>query len=126
MKLLIDTHLFIWASIQPELLSWTAAEALADPGNLVLVSAISAYEIELKRTRDAALVRMPASLDVAVAEQRWIWLALDPSHASEAGRLPKLHGDPFDRMIIAQARIENATIVSKDRWFPAYGAPILW
>jgi PIN domain nuclease of toxin-antitoxin system len=126
MKLLIDTHVFVWASVQPDLLSPVAAEALSDPGNLVLVSAISAYEIELKRERDAALARMPADLDIAATEQRLAWLDLEARHAAEAGRLPKLHGDPFDRMIIAQARIENATIVSKDKWFPAYGAPILW
>jgi PIN domain nuclease of toxin-antitoxin system len=126
MRLLIDTHVFVWASIQPELLSQAAADAVANPDNLVLVSAVSAYEIELKRERDAALARMPADLAIAAAEQRFSWLTLAPRHAAEAGRLPKLHGDPFDRMIIAQAKIENATIVTKDKWFPAYGAPVLW
>ncbi len=78
MKLLADTHVFVWASIQPELLSPVAADALTDLANAVLLSTISAYEVELKRERDPALMRMPANLDHAMTALSWSWLPLAP------------------------------------------------
>jgi PIN domain nuclease of toxin-antitoxin system len=126
MRLLIDTHVFVWLSVQPDLLSKRAAEAISDPDNDVLVSAVTAYEIELKRSRDPVLRRVPADLDLAVSAQQLQWLSVTYAHAAAAGQLPRLHGDPFDRLIIAQALAEGASVVSVDRWFPAYGVPVLW
>ena len=79
----------------------------------------------MKRFRPV-LARLPADLERAAAAQGIAWLDLTPEHAITAGRLPRLHGDPFDRFIIAQAIREGATVVSADRWFRAYGLPVIW
>ncbi len=126
MKLLIDSHALVWSATEQSSLGSRAREAITDPSNQVLVSAITAYEPELKRVRDPLLARLPDNLDEAVRAQNFEWLAVTAEHASEAGKLPRLHGDPFDRIIIAQAFVEGAVIVSADRWFPGYGVPLLW
>ncbi len=126
MKLLLDTHAFVWAVARSRLLSKRAVELIEDTGNLVLVSAVSAYEIEFKRSRDATLAALPADLDEAVGLQGFDWLALSPAHAVAAGRLPRLSGDPFDRFLAAQALAENATLVTRDPLVAAYGPVVAW
>jgi PIN domain nuclease of toxin-antitoxin system len=126
MKLLLDTHAFIWAISRSRLLSARAAELIKDPENRVLVSAASAYEIEFKRARDPALAALPADLGEAVDEQGFEWLAVSPAHAVTAGRLPRLSGDPFDRILAAQALAENATILTRDPLVVAYGPVSAW
>ncbi len=101
------------------------AEAKAKLSELV-ARAITAYELELTRLRDPLLALLPDDLDDAVRGQNFEWLAATSEHASEAGRLPRLHGDPFDRTIIAQAFVEGAGVVSADRWFTGYGVPLPW
>ncbi len=126
MKLLIDSHALVWSATERSSLSLRAKQAIADSSNLILVSAITAYELELKRLRDPLLARLPDDLDDAVTGQGFEWLPMTPEHAREAAQLPRLHGDPFDRIIIAQAFVEGAVVVSADRWFPGYGVPLLW
>ena len=119
MNLLLDTHAFVWAIAQSRLLSRRAAALMSDRANLVWVSAVSANEIEFKRLRDPILAALPADLDEAVQLQGFEWLPLRPAHAIAAGRLPRSHGDPFDRMLAAQALVEQATLLSLD---PLVGA----
>jgi PIN domain nuclease of toxin-antitoxin system len=126
MRLLLDTHVLIWAAIEPGRISRRAAAAIEDPGNDLLLSAVSAYEVAYKRDRDPALSGLPVDLRSSVASRGLAWLDITPSHATEAGRLPRHHGDPFDRILIAQARAEGAVVVSADRRFPAYGVSVLW
>jgi PIN domain nuclease of toxin-antitoxin system len=126
MKLLIDTHVFVWGAVQASLLSQRARDALSDPDAEVLLSAASAYEIEFKRDHDPLLQRMPTDLVGSLAGRGLVWLAITPGHADAAGKLARLHGDPFDRLIIAQAFAEGASVVSADRWFPAYGVRVVW
>ena len=126
MKLLLDTHAFVWAAVEPDRLSARVTALLTDRRNAVLVSAASAYEIEYKRLRDAALTRMPLDLLAAVEAMDFAWLAMSPDHAVAAGRLPRLHGDPFDRILMAQAQAEGAALVTLDSQLPAYGVSIVW
>jgi PIN domain nuclease of toxin-antitoxin system len=126
MKLLLDTHAFVWAVARSRLLSKRAVELIEDPGNIVLVSAVSAYEIEFKRPGDARLAALPADLDTAVVLQGFDWLPLSPAHAVAAGRLPRLAGDPFDRCLAAQAQVENATLLTRDPLVAAYGPVVAW
>lgn len=126
MKLLLDTHAFIWAIAQPRLLSRRVAALIADSANVVLISAVSVYEIEFKRVRDPLLNSLPADLGEAVMLSGYEWLPLSPTHAAMAGRLPRLSGDPFDRMLAAQGLIEPATVVTKDPAIGAYGAVVAW
>jgi PIN domain nuclease of toxin-antitoxin system len=125
-KLLLDTHAFVWAMAQSHLLSPRAAKLIEDGANVVLVSAASAYEIEYKRARDPVLSRLPVDLDEAVSRLGFEWLDLTLAHAVMAGRLPRLHGDPFDRMLAAQALVENATLLTRDPFVVAYGPVVAW
>ncbi len=126
MKLLLDTHTFVWAIARSRLLSARVVSLIQDTDNQVLVSAVSAYEIEFKRARDPALAALPADLDEAVRLQGFEWLPVLPSHAVAAGRLPRLSGDPFDRLLAAQALTENATILTRDASVVAYGPVAVW
>lgn len=126
MKLLIDTHVLIWALSDSRRLSRQAAGLLTDGSNEALVSAGSAYEIEFKRSRSEELARLPADLHDAAEAVGLSWLPISPAHAVMAGRLPRLHGDPFDRIIVAQALMENATVLTCDALIAPYGVPTLW
>lgn len=129
--LLLDTHAFLWAVRDPALLSDPASGALQDPGNDLLVSAVTAFELAQKHRTG----RMPEVADVlasyasAVATLGARPLPLDDRHALEAGSLPWPHRDPFDRLLVAQARVEGAVLVTKDRVLrhePPDGLVTLW
>ena len=124
MRLLLDTHVLIWAVRAPDLLTDRVLGLLEDQNNELLVSVVSAYEIEFKRDPDLAV--MPPQLTALLRQMDMNWLSLTERHAVLAGKLPRLHGDPFDRFMIAQARIEEATLVTKDRVIPKYGIPTIW
>ncbi len=126
MRLLLDTHAFVWAIARPALLSRRAAALIVDTDNVILISAVSAYEIEFKRSRDPLLGALPADLGEAVGLAGYEWLSLTREHAAMAGRLPRLSGDPFDRILAAQGLIEPATVVTKDPAVGAYGAVTAW
>lgn len=126
MKLLLDTHVFIWAAVDPARLGERVRRLIRDRGNAVLLSAISAYEIEFKRHRDPFLDRVPRDLEKAATLRDFGWLAVTASHASRAGRLPRLHGDPFDRILVAQAMVERAALISANKRLPAYGVEVIW
>ncbi len=126
MKLLIDTHVLIWWLTEPSRLSSRGLEVLNADGVEVLVSAVSAYEIELKRSADPLLQRMPTDLVSAVFAEGFDWLRITPEDAIVAGRLPRRHRDPWDRLLIAQAQRRELPILTKDAAFLAYGVPTLW
>ena len=111
----------IWAGegrVGPE-----TREAIEEHADQILVSAASVWEIEVKR----ALGRLRAPDDVIdlVDSSRFDRLAIDFDHALEAGRLPLIHGDPFDRMLIAQARVEGLTLATADATIPRYDVAVL-
>jgi PIN domain nuclease of toxin-antitoxin system len=126
MKLLLDTHAFVWVTTNTALLSPRATSLLSDPDNEIQVSAVSAYEIENKRSRDAELQRMPFNLNDSVALMGFRWLPVTWEHAQEAARLPSHHRDPWDRILIAQALTEDSRLVSVDRQFEAYNVRVEW
>jgi PIN domain nuclease of toxin-antitoxin system len=127
-RLLLDTHAFLWWLDGDRRLSRPARAAIADDRNAVLVSAASAWEIATK----SRLGRLPGAADVAgdipgcVSRQRFESLEISLLHAQRAGRLPGDHRDPFDRMLIAQAQIEDLTLVTNERLFDQYGVTRLW
>lgn len=126
MKLLLDTHVLIWALARSDRLPTRVAALLVDRSNDVWVSAVSAYEIEFKRPRSPEIAGLPADLEGAAAETGFQWMPVEARHAVVAGRLPALHRDPFDRLLTAQALAENATLITRDPWLAPYGAPTLW
>ena len=126
MIIILDSHVLVWSATDTARLSARAKDAITDRSNRVLVSAVSAYELELKRPRDPTLSDLPTNLDEAVIGQGFDWLPLSHDQAAQAGRLPRHHGDPFDRLIIAQAFAEGAGVATADRWFAAYGVAVIW
>jgi PIN domain nuclease of toxin-antitoxin system len=119
MRLLLDTHVFVWWYTDADRLSATARQAIADPANEVSVSAVVAWEIAIKRA--LGRMRFDASVEQAVAEEGFLPLPITLRHAELVGALPRHHGDPFDRLLLAQAQAESMTLVSQDAQLRAYG-----
>jgi len=128
-RLLLDTHTFLWWAFTDRKLSRHAIAAISDEdANQVLVSAASAWEIAVKhrigKLPDAQAIA--GDIAGAIAEEGFNELAVSVEHAERAGRLPGHHRDPFDRMLIAQAISEDLTLVSNERAFDVYGVKRLW
>jgi PIN domain nuclease of toxin-antitoxin system len=125
MKLLVDTHAALWSLAQDARLSQAAERALRDADhNEVLLSAAVVWEVAIKR----ALGKLDAPSDF---RERWLHagahgLPIDLVHAAHVTHLPFHHRDPFDRLLVAQALLEDARIVSHDPAFAAYGVPLVW
>lgn len=122
MRLLLDTHALLWW-LADEDLTTQARDAIADPANLVVVSAASAWEISIKRA--LGKLAAPDDLEQQVQEGGFSPLPISIAHALAAGQLARHHEDPFDRMLIAQALAEGLTIVTRDKRFNDYGVPLL-
>ena len=124
MRLLVDTHVVIWAASGDPRLAPDVAAALADRRNEVLASAVVVWEVAIKR----ALGRLRAPDDIAdvLLQAGATPLAVSLQHAAAVEHLPRHHGDPFDRLLVAQARLEGAVIVSGDAALRAYDVPVLW
>ena len=128
MRLLLDTHAFLWWLAGNERLSQQARQAIANEANDVLVSAASAWEIATKhrlgKLRNAEIV----ALDIAgaISGQGFEELAITVDDAGRAGELPGRHRDPFDRMLISQALARNLVLISIETLFDQYGVRRLW
>lgn len=117
-RLLLDTHTFLWCLSDVERLSEGTCATIADPHNEVFVSAITGWEIAVKRARGRLVA--PDHLSVLVEERGFTHLPLTFQHAEQAGRLPMHHRDPFDRFLIAQARAEELILVTQDGHISQY------
>jgi len=123
LKLLLDTCAVVWFTEDAPQLSGPAAAAIEKPDNVILLSAVVAWEIAIKR----ALGKLPANnyLDVLLAAGG-AELPVRIAHARAVETLPPHHSDPFDRLLIAQAHAENATLVSADERIRRYDVSMLW
>jgi PIN domain nuclease of toxin-antitoxin system len=125
-RLLIDAQALIWYVDQDHLLSPVAHAAMTDPANELLLSVATLWEIGIK----VGIGKLPLSLpycdwmNKAIADLGLIILPI--AFADAQANLPKHHGDPFDRMLIAQAQVEGMPVVSADTHFDAYGISRLW
>ena len=128
MRILLDTHAFLWWLQGSPRLSPTARTAIDDAGNVILVSAASAWEITTKYR----LGKLPGAAVVAsdvsgvIADQGFDELPITVDDAARAGALPSPHGDPFDRMLAAQALSRRLTLVSVDQVLDGFGVARLW
>jgi PIN domain nuclease of toxin-antitoxin system len=126
-RLLLDTHAFLWAAADPDQLKPKARAAIEDSGNEVLVSAAVAWEISVK----LALGKLTVPADPAVWFPARVHslgfqeLAITAAHALGVGGLPNVHRDPFDRIMIAQAQIEGLTLVTRDSENQKYPVHVL-
>jgi PIN domain nuclease of toxin-antitoxin system len=119
-RLLLDTHVLLWWLADDRKLAKPAREIIANPNNEVHVSSASVWEAAIK----AALGRLEIELDdleEAIVQNGFRQLPIGFRHALTAGRLPSVHRDPFDRMLVAQASVEELRVVSHDRVFERYG-----
>lgn len=123
MKLLADSHVLVWWLDDPGRLSAGAREAIADPRNDVLISAASIWELGLKIARGK--LRMPENFLTVLREDGFSDLAVTNDHARRSIHLPPVHGDPFDRMLIAQSLEEGLVLVTRDQLIQQYEVPLL-
>lgn len=127
MRVLLDTHTFMFAFDSPQQLSRRAREVIESPDIKRFVSTLSLAEIAIK-IRIGKLV-MPTERHYYFNQLEALdarLLPLDAAHAFELFHLPRHHRDPFDRMLIAQAKAEGLTLITRDRAFEAYGVQVLW
>ncbi len=128
MRLLLDTHTFLWWVFADAKLSRRAREAILDEENEAIISAVTAWEIATKyrigKLPEASVVAN--DIAGAIASEGFVELSLSVAHAQRAGSLGGSHRDPFDRMLAAQSMLENLTLVSNDRAFDQYAIARLW
>ena len=128
MRLLIDTHVLIWSLTDQVKLSPVVSAAMLDLDNEIFVSAVSIYEVLYKRlrARGAPLERMPVDLEKVAEDQGLSWLPILPGDCAVAAALPGYHRDPWDRILVAQAKRRDLLLVTVDEDVRAYDVPIFW
>jgi len=122
-NLLLDTHALLWWLSDSEELGNKAREAIADPGQLVFVSAVSVWEITIKKA--LGKLDVPTELPEVLAGEPFLHLDMTVEHAFKVGELPMHHRDPFDRLLIAQCLVDGLTLVTHDADISRYDVPIL-
>jgi PIN domain nuclease of toxin-antitoxin system len=123
MKLLLDTHAFLWWDAKDAHLPEAFRSAIGSPWNEVYVSAVSVWEIAIKRASGKLTFR--ASAARSIEEYGFLPLAITVEQAEWAGGLPQLHRDPFDRLLVAQAQLEGLVLVTVDKQILRYQVPHL-
>ena len=128
MKGLLDTHTFLWWNLGDPQLSQTAREFISDGNNEVYLSAASAWEIAIKCAKGR--LTLPENPERYVgnrmAHYRFLPLPIQLSHALHVFGLPAIHQDPFDRLLIAQSRLEDIPIVTSDSEMARYKVQVIW
>ena len=128
MRLLLDTHALLWWLAGDAALSPAARAAIAEETNAVFVSAASLWEITTKHRLGKLVLSAALLSDLTgvVTDQGFLGLPISLRHAQRAGDLPVPHRDPFDRMLVAQAILDDLVLVSNEHPFDAYGVVRLW
>jgi PIN domain nuclease of toxin-antitoxin system len=122
-KLLLDSHAFLWWIMDRPRLTDHAGDEISDRGNTVLISAATIWELEIKRA--SGRLEFDVDLPHEVARRSFTPLPVTSEHGVTAARLPPHHSDPFDRMLVAQAQIEGLTIVTSDRIISRYDVAVM-
>ncbi|GAB4356149.1 MAG: type II toxin-antitoxin system VapC family toxin [Methylohalobius sp. ZOD2] len=125
MKLLLDTHLLLWAAGLPERLPAKAHQLLEDPDNDLLFSAANLWEIAIKSNLDRDDFQVDARvLRRGLIDNGYLELPITSQHAVEIDLLPPIHKDPFDRILLAQATVEGITLLTADTLLARYPGPV--
>jgi PIN domain nuclease of toxin-antitoxin system len=127
-RLLLDTHAFLWFITTDANLSATAKSLISDPGNEILISPASYWETAIKVSIGKYPLSVPFETFITqgINGNRFRILAIEPGHAAVLTTLPFHHRDPFDRMLVAQAQVERISLVSNDAILDLYGINRLW
>ena len=128
MRLLLDTHALIWWWLDGPQLPKSGRDAIGSPANDIFVSAATVWEIATKwRIGKLQEIEDPESQYAPLmARNGFVSLPIDDRHTMRAGLLPGEHRDPFDRLIAAQALIEDLTVITRDPAFAAFGCDVIW
>jgi PIN domain nuclease of toxin-antitoxin system len=122
---LLDTHILLWAAAGSDRLTSAARRLIGDPANTLVFSAASLWEIAIKSGLGRDDVQVDAKrLRTGLRDNGYVELPVTGAHAAAVAELPPLHRDPFDRLLIAQARIEGLELVTADRIVAQYGGSI--
>ena len=120
MRLLLDTHVIFWVAYEPHKLSAESARLLSDPRHELEFSVAVLWEIAVKNQTRRALPVDPEKLRRRLLERAYVELPIAAEHALAVRRLPRLHGDPFDRIMMAQAIVEGCVLLTADRLILRY------
>ena len=123
MNLLLDTNALIWLLSEPERLADAVLAHIEDTANTVYVSVVSVWEIGIKASKGK--FRSPPNLEQVLEQQRFQTLPITLRHAYAVEKLPDHHGDPFDRMLISQAQLDDLVLVTSDRMMQRYPIAVL-
>lgn len=125
MMLLLDTHILLWAAYAPDRLSRRARQLLQGSEHALAFSAASIWEVAIKAALDRPDFSVaPGVLRRGLIESGYLELDITSAHAAAVSHLPAIHGDPFDRMLVAQARVEGFTLLTADARVADYGAGV--
>lgn len=127
MKLLLDTQMLIWVTFWPEFLPAQAGQYIEDGDNEIYFSPASLWEVAIKNAKKRADFQLdPRFLRNQLLENNFYELAITGLHVTAVSDLPHLHKDPFDRLLVAQAKTENLILITSDSILAKYPAPIIW
>ena len=125
MKLLLDTHLLLWAAGEPQRLSATATALIEDPANELVFSAASLWEVAIKCQLGRNDFRVdPRLLRRSLLDNGYLELRVTSEHAVATDNLPPIHKDPFDRILVAQATVEGMALLTVDPVVARYQGPV--
>lgn len=127
-RVLLDTHVLLWWNLDDDRLSSAARDVIRDGRTEVLVSVASLWEVAIKAAKGKIELPIAADayLDDRLRSNRWSTLSIDQRHVLHAAALPMIHADPFDRVLVAQARLESIPIVTIDPAITRYDVETIW
>lgn len=123
MKFLLDTHALLWAVSDPKKLSDEAGECIAESSHVICVSLVSLWELRIKES--IGKITLPKNFYKSLTPAGFEMLPINLAHIETYGHLPPHHRDPFDRMLVAQAKVEQLTLVTRDEEIEKYGVNLL-
>ena len=128
MNLLLDSHAFKWWRDEPNKLSPTAFAEISNPKNEVFISVVTVWELQIKIALDKFSVKngLETAIKDEIQNNGFLILPVELAHALHLEHLPLHHKDPFDRLLISQAVVENMTLVTTDAEFAKYQVNLLW
>ncbi len=128
MRILFDSHSWLWLQTTPERLSADALRSVEDPANELILSVASAWEISIKYALGKLVLPRPPMdyFTERIPTSGVVPMPISLSHALHVATLPMHHRDPFDRILIAQAQLESLTVLTSDRRFGSYDVDVLW
>ncbi len=111
MRYLLDTHVFIWAMEENKRLPRDIKSKISDPNNEIFVSVTTIWEIIIKKRKG---LKIPKDILGGIKKSNFVLLSIDINHVLEVEKLPGIHKDPFDRILISQTKVENLTLITSD------------